>query len=274
MKDTQGRDITYLRISVTDRCNLRCLYCMPPEGIRLVDHSRILSFDRIADFTSRAVSMGIEKVRITGGEPLVRKGIVELVKMIASIKGVRELTMTTNGTLLEGFAVPLKAAGLDRINISMDTADPERYREITRGGDIKELINGIMAAKEAGLEPVKLNCVVNNSSMDTGNNAPGEKDALSVAEFASEHGLQVRYIPLMNLCRGEFGQVIGGEGGNCVKCNRLRLTATGILKPCLFSDIGFDINEMSAEDAILSALRYKPEKGGNNSTGAFYNIGG
>ncbi len=266
MKDTEGRNITYLRISVTDRCNLRCIYCMPSDGIRLVEHSQILSFDQIVEFTKVAVSMGIEKVRITGGEPLVRKGIELLVERIASVEGIKELTMTTNGTLLEGFAHRLKAAGLNRVNISMDTTDPHRYKEITRGGNISELIKGIYAAKDAGLEPVKLNCVINSS--------PQELDAAGVAEFAKNNNLQVRFIPLMDLCRGEFGQVIGGDGGNCARCNRLRLTATGLLKPCLFSDVAFDIKELGAVKAIDTALKHKPLRGGSNSTGAFYNIGG
>ncbi len=266
MKDNQGRDITYLRISVTDRCNLRCLYCMPTDGIKLVKHSQILSFDQIVEFTKVAVSMGIEKVRITGGEPLVRKGIELLVEKISSIEGVKELTITTNGILLESFAHTLKAAGLNRVNISMDTTDPLRYKEITRGGDITKLIKGIYAAKDAGLEPVKLNCVINSS--------PKEPDAVGVAEFAKKNNLQVRFIPLMDLCRGEFGQVIGGDGGNCARCNRLRLTATGLLKPCLFSDVAFDIKELGAIKAIEAAIKHKPSRGGSNSTGAFYNIGG
>ncbi|MDD4639658.1 MAG: radical SAM protein, partial [Bacteroidales bacterium] len=221
------------------------------------------------------------KVRITGGEPLERKGVVHLTEMLSAIKGIKELTMTTNGTLLAEFATSLKKAGLNRVNISMDTADPVRYREITRGGDIKALIKGILTARDAGLEPVKLNCVINSTHPQYDSDSeqintilPQERDAVSVAEFAQKHGLQVRFIPLMDLCRGEFGQVIGGDGGNCKICNRLRLTATGILKPCLFSDIGYDINELGAEKAICSALNHKPERGGNNTSGAFYNIGG
>ncbi len=174
--------------------------------------------------------------------------------------------MTTNGTLLESFAQRLKASGLNRVNISMDTTNPEKYKEITRGGNISDLIKGIYAAREAGLEPVKLNCVINS--------APQEHDAAGVAEFAKNNNLQVRFIPLMDLCRGEFGQVIGGDGGNCARCNRLRLTATGLLKPCLFSDVAFDIKKLGAEKAIEAALKHKPPRGAINSTGAFYNIGG
>ena len=147
MYDPLKRAITYLRISVTDRCNLRCTYCMPEEGIPLVDHSEILTFNEIEEFTRVAVSNGVNKVRITGGEPLVRKGITELVRRLASIEGITDLSMTTNGQLLSQFAEELAKAGLMRINISLDTADPDRYREITRGGDINKVFDGIEAAK-------------------------------------------------------------------------------------------------------------------------------
>lgn len=141
MIDCKGRVINYLRISVTDRCNLRCKYCMPAEGVTLVNHSKILSFDKIAEFAKEAVSMGIDKIRITGGEPLVRKGITELISMISSIEGVKDLSMTSNGILLSEFAHDLKKAGLMRVNISLDATDPVRYREITRGGDVRKCLS-------------------------------------------------------------------------------------------------------------------------------------
>ncbi len=137
MFDRFNRTINYLRISVTDRCNLRCRYCMPEEGIKLLRHEDILSFDEITGFTEVAVKHGVNKVRITGGEPLVRKGIVTLVKMIADIEGINDLSMTTNGVLLKDFAADLKTAGLHRVNISLDTTDPERFAYITRGGKCK-----------------------------------------------------------------------------------------------------------------------------------------
>ncbi|PKP42991.1 MAG: radical SAM protein [Bacteroidetes bacterium HGW-Bacteroidetes-10] len=264
--DTVGRKITYLRISVTDRCNLRCTYCMPEEGVPLLDHSKILSFDEITEFTRTAVSMGIVKVRLTGGEPLVRRGIIELVGRIASIEGISDLSMTTNGQLLSLFAKELRQAGLSRINISLDATDPVRYSEITRGGDVQKVFEGIRSALEAGLEPVKINCVVAHSRE--------EKDARDVAAFAAENGLQVRYIQTMDLHKGNFGIVDGGDGGDCPKCNRLRLTATGKVKPCLFSDLEYDLRTLGAKNALEMAVQNKPKRGGHNTTGEFFNIGG
>lgn len=239
---------------------------MPLEGVELIDHSMILTFKEIEDFTRVAVAKGINKVRITGGEPLVRKDVAILVSSLSGIEGITDFSMTTNGTLLSDFAVPLKNAGLQRVNISLDTMDPLKYSEITRGGDIGKVLDGISAAKSAGLTPIKLNCVVAVNSDE--NNAKG------VAEFARSEGMSVRFIPLMNLRSGKFGRVEGGDGGNCQDCNRLRLTATGMLKPCLFNDIEFNIRELGAEKAIELALRYKPTRGGLNTSGCFYNIGG
>ncbi|HFB61706.1 MAG TPA: radical SAM protein, partial [Bacteroidetes bacterium] len=160
MLDRYNRKINYLRISVTDRCNLRCTYCMPASGIKLIPHDEIISFEEIREIVRQGVRDGISKVRLTGGEPLVRKGIVELVHMIASIPGVKDLAMTTNGILLEQFARPLAEAGLTRVNISLDTLSEKRYAEITRGGDIHKVFRGIEAARAAGLSPIKINCVV------------------------------------------------------------------------------------------------------------------
>ncbi len=266
MKDSFGREINYLRISVTDRCNLRCSYCMPESGVKLLDHSEILTFSEIVEFTRAAVSMGINKVRITGGEPLVRRGIVTLVADIASIKGIKDLSMTTNGILLSQFAKELKEAGLMRVNVSLDTTDPERYRYLTRGGDIKKVFEGIEAAQKNGLNPLKINCVVDNNR--------DEPDALKVSQFASEKNLEVRFIHKMDLKKGEFGVVEGGDGGNCSKCNRLRLTPTGKLKPCLFSDLETDIKKVPPAEAIMMALKIKPDRGHENHKGDFFNIGG
>ncbi|HUS87182.1 MAG TPA: radical SAM protein [Bacteroidales bacterium] len=266
MYDKFNRRINYLRISVTDRCNLRCRYCMPEKGVKLVRHESILSYDEIVDFTKFAVSRGIEKVRITGGEPLVRKGIVDLVRMISSIDGIKDLSMTTNGTLLSKFAKHLARAGLQRINISLDTVDPEKFRWISRGGDLQEALDGIEAAIKAGLTPIKINCVVKESSR--------EPDAIAVTEYGVMKGLEVRYIRQMDLARGKFGIVEGGDGGNCSSCNRLRLTADGKVKPCLFSDIEFSVRELGPEIALIRALENKPVCGSYNNTGQFYNLGG
>ena len=266
MYDRFNRKINYLRISVTDRCNLRCVYCMPAQGIKLLRHKDILRFDEIAEVTRTAVDMGVDKVRITGGEPLVRKGIVELVKMLAEIPGINDLAMTTNGTLLHKFARPLAEAGLQRVNISLDTLDPEKYNQITRIGRLEDALRGIQAAKDAGLTPVKINCVVKDSSR--------EPDAQQVKKFAEEQGLQVRFIPQMNLETGEFGVVEGGEGGKCKRCDRLRLTSDGKIMPCLFSELGYDVRKLGAEKAINLALGNKPRSGTVNQVSHFSNIGG
>lgn len=266
MFDNYNRRINYLRISVTDRCNYRCVYCMPECGIELLKHSEILSFDEIVEITREAVKIGITKVRLTGGEPLVRKGIVDLVSMISKIEGINDLSMTTNGSLLTKFAKSLKEAGLHRVNISLDSVDPEKFRLITRFGDINDVFEGIRAAQEAGLSPIKINCVVKENS--------SEPDAVMVREFCREHGLQIRFIRQMYLTKGIFGQVEGGEGGKCISCNRLRLTSDGKIKPCLFSDLQYDVRALGIHSAIQLALKNKPFSGTQNHIDCFSNIGG
>ena len=266
MFDSYNRRINYLRISVTDRCNLRCTYCMPAEGIALMQHNDILTFEEIMEVVDAAIEAGVDKVRITGGEPLVRKGIVNLVKMIASRTAIRDLGMTTNGQLLEPFAPMLKEAGLHRINVSLDTLNPEKYKQITRGGEIEKVLNGIDASMKAGLSPVKINCVISKSS--------SEPDALEVAEYGKKLGLQVRFIRQMDLEKGEFYIVDGGSGGDCSTCNRLRLTANGMIKPCLFNDMEYSVRELGSRQALQHALGNKPSCGTINRHGEFYNIGG
>lgn len=266
MLDRFNRHINYLRVSVTDRCNLRCRYCMPEEGITLIRHEDVLTYDEITAFTRVAVAAGISKVRITGGEPLVRKGVTELVRMLSGIEGITDLSMTTNGILLADNAVALAEAGLMRVNVSLDTLDPEKYRYVTRGGELHSVIMGIEAAQKAGLRPVKINCVIKST--------PDEADAREVAEFCMREGLEVRFIRQMDLASGTFSVVHGGTGGHCAKCNRLRLTPEGMLRPCLFSDRGFSIRELGAEEALRLALEAKPERGTANHVNGFYNIGG
>jgi GTP 3',8-cyclase len=266
MFDRFNRHINYLRISVTDRCNLRCHYCMPEDGVYLLKHSDIITFEEISEVANHAVRMGVEKIRLTGGEPLVRKGIVRLVAMLSQIKGLKDLSMTTNGVLLTNFARDLASAGLQRVNVSLDTLDAEKFRMISRGGNLEDVIEGIVAAKAAGLNPVKVNCVVINGS--------NEPDAQQVAAYCREIDLEVRFIHQMNLHAGVFSVVEGATGGNCEICNRLRLTANGKIKPCLFSDLEFDVKKLGAEQAIIMALENKPPCGTVNQIGSFYNIGG
>ncbi len=266
MIDLFGRTINYLRVSVTDRCNLRCRYCMPSAGVRLLPRGTIVSFEEIVDVTRAAVEAGIRKVRLTGGEPLVRRGIADLVAALARIRGIEDLAMTTNGTLLADCAGELAAAGLQRVNISLDTVDPQRYRELTRGGEVAETIAGIDAAIAAGLFPVKLNCVVEDSSDDA--------DVESVRAFARDRGLEVRTIRLMEFETGRFSVVEGGTGGDCPKCDRLRLSSDGMIRPCLFSDIAFSVREFGPSEAIRRAVAAKPQAGGPCVHNWMHGIGG
>lgn len=239
---------------------------MPEEGIKLFSHRDMLSFNEIAGFTRIAVLNGVTKVRITGGEPLVRKGIITLVDMLSAIDGIEDLSMTTNGTLLKTFAPGLHNAGLKRVNISLDTLNHEKFRLITRTGNLNDVLEGIDAAKEAGFSPIKINCVIKESRE--------EEDALRVTDFCTKNGLEIRYIRQMDLIHGHFSVVDGGTGGDCFHCNRLRLTSNGKLKPCLFDNIELDIRELGFERAINEAVSLKPECGSKNESGAFYNIGG
>lgn len=266
MKDQFNRNINYLRISVTDRCNLRCVYCMPAEGVPPISHSEILSFDEIMEVVKRAVAHGVDKIRITGGEPLVRKNIVELIRQIGKLEGVKDLAMTTNGILLPRFAQELANAGLHRVNISLDTTNPERYREITRRGNVEDVFAGIEAAKKAGLTPIKINCVIKKTSFET--------DAQLVAKFCKENDLKVRYIREMDLENGLFWKVQGGKGGDCKTCNRLRLTSTGMVKPCLFSDLQYSVRALGAKKALKTALDNKPRTGTISKTNKFNDVGG
>ncbi|MGD0855959.1 MAG: GTP 3',8-cyclase MoaA [Dehalococcoidia bacterium] len=287
--DSFQRGISYLRISVTDRCNLRCVYCMPPEGIPLVSHDDILSFEEILLVVRAAVEMGIDKIRITGGEPLVRMGVTDLIQMISSVNGVKDISMTTNGTVLARYAEDLVNAGLNRINISLDTLKPDRFKQITRTGELSDTLKGIEAARKAGLNPVKINMVPMQGINDD--------EIVDFARMTLESGWHVRFIELMPLNRtAEFVpsnvlrkkiEALGmlepfhGIAGNgaaryfslpgaagtigfispvsepfCKECNRLRLSATGMLFPCLFSDNGVDIKTPVRNNADLEAIKH------------------
>jgi len=239
---------------------------MPAEGVKMLDHKDILSFEEIVEVIKTAVGLGITKVRITGGEPLVRKGVISLIEKIGAIKEIKDFGLTTNGILLPLFADDLAKAGLQRINISLDTLDPERFSAITRGGDIQQVFKGIEAAKKAGLTPIKINCVVRNTSE--------EPDAQAIREYCRENGLEARFIHEMSLADGRFTIVENGHGGDCINCNRLRVTANGMVHPCLFNDIAFNIRELGIAEALQQAAARKPEKGSMNAGGGFHHIGG
>jgi cyclic pyranopterin phosphate synthase len=214
--DSFGRSINYLRISVTDRCNLRCIYCMPPEGVPQISHSEILSYEEIRAVVQAAAELGINRVRLTGGEPLVRADFPELVKMLSRIEGIRELSLTTNGTVLKKYALELKQAGLSRVNVSLDTLKPDEFRYITRLGELKGVLEGIEAAKKASFDPVKINTVVMRGINDD--------EILDFARMTCEEGWHVRFIELM-----PFKGV-----AEFVPSNELRqhISLLGKLEPC------------------------------------------
>jgi cyclic pyranopterin phosphate synthase len=239
---------------------------MPQEGIELLKHSDILSFEEIVEVTKTAVELGITKIRLTGGEPLVRRGILNLVQSLGNIKGIEDFSMTTNGILLAQYAQTLANAGLKRVNISLDTIDSDRYRQLTRCGDINHVFAGIKAAQKAGLNPIKLNCVVGQFSK--------ESDARTIKEFGKSNGLEVRIIKEMFFETGCFSVVEGGNGGDCVRCNRIRLSSDGRIRPCLFSDISFSVRQLGIKQALQQAVARKPEAGGPCTHNLMHRIGG
>jgi len=299
MQDICGRQITYLRISVTDLCNLRCRYCIPEAGVVQKCHTEILSYEEILQVVRAAAALGVEKIRITGGEPLVRRGITELVRMIAGVPGIRDLSLTTNGLLLGDMAQDLKGAGLGRVNVSLDTLNPEKYAQITRGGDLRRVLAGLQAAREAGLAPIKINTVLIGGFNDD--------EIADFAQLTRQEALDVRFIELMPIgeastwTEGHFipSQTVldrlpqleaepeGGDGGParhwrlpgalgriglinpisshfCGTCNRIRLTADGRLKPCLHTDREIDLrpalgDPTALQDLIRLGVRQKPE---------------
>ena len=271
--DIYGRRHDYLRISVTDRCNLRCIYCMGPEGVKQIPHHQILAYEEILEVVKAGAALGISKIRLTGGEPLVRKGLLFLVREIAKVPGITDLAMTTNGILLPQFARPLKEAGLQRVNISLDSLRPEVYRRITRCGDLGQALAGIEAALEAGLKPVKINTVlmrgINHREVPAFLRLAQERELhlrfieympigaqglahhkyylpLSyVQEQAARMGLPLEPVePPQGAGPADTFKLPGGKGTVglihpisrhfCASCNRLRLTPEGYLKSCLY----------------------------------------
>lgn len=291
MIDRYGRRINYLRLSVTDRCNMRCSYCMPPGGVTKLAHGDMLSYEELFRVASESVALGIEKIRITGGEPLVRKGLVGFLWRLAGIAGLKELVLTTNGLLLGEMARSLRRAGVRRLNISLDSLRPETFAGITRGGDLRKVLAGIEAAEEAGFPPVKINMVVMRGVNDD--------EVLDFAALTLHKGYTVRFIEYMPTIREEGWRsrcVPGGEilerisrrysllplvgaemagparnfrisgapgsigiitpisGHFCGSCNRIRVTAAGFARGCLFSGAGLDLKQ-SLHSADQGELR-------------------
>lgn len=285
--DSFGRAIDYLRISVTDRCNLRCIYCMPPEGVPLIPHADLLSYEEICVVVQAAAELGVKRVRLTGGEPLVRSELPVLTRMLSQIEGIEELSLTTNGTLLKKFALGLKQAGLKRVNVSLDTLKADRFRDVTRLGELGDVLDGIEAAKDAGLSPVKVNMVVMRGVNDD--------EVLDFAKMTYKEGWHVRFIELMPFTEftefvpsSELRQRIGLLGGLeacrpvtgngparyfrlpgargtigfispmtepfCSTCNRIRLTSCGSVCPCLLSDDGIDLRQPLRSNASIREI--------------------
>lgn len=270
MLDRFNREIHYLRISVTDRCNLRCTYCMPEEGITLMRHQDIISYENILALVQAAAGLGIDKVRLTGGEPLVRKNISYLVRCIKSVPGVRELVITTNGVLLGRMAVELKDAGVDRLNISLDTIDPQVYKNITRVGDISNVLRGINAAIDAGFENTKINMVVIPGFNDT------DDEVREMKKFCKKKGLRLQRINHYSLTNlDSINAAYRAERPlSCSKCNRIRLTSAGKLKPCLFSDLEYKVDFENLEESLRKAILNKPRHGTGCTNKQNWQIGG
>ena len=281
MQDQFKRNIDYLRISVTDRCNLRCKYCMPSQGVEWMKHEAILTFEEILRIMKISTQLGFRRFRITGGEPLVRTEILNFLQEAAKLPGVEDLMITTNGMLLPEMAFDLKAAGVQRVNISLDTMDPERFHEITRGGDVSKVIKGIFRSLDVGLNPVKINVVVvrgfNTDElpsfltlakqyplhirfielMPIGISSEHRDEFVPIQEMKELLGLE-EYVPTQGIMGGgpaEYVQPKGYKGSIgfisamsrhfCNTCNRVRLTSDGKLRPCLHSK-----HEVSLREAL------------------------
>ena len=295
MIDSFGRDITYLRLSVTELCNLRCRYCMPEDGVCKKSHEQMLTQEEMLAAIRAAASLGVTKLRLTGGEPLVKPNIVSLCREAATTPGIRELCLTTNGTLLPKLARPLKEAGVNRLNISLDTLREDRYRFITRRGELSEALDGIEAARDAGFETLKINTVLIGGFNDD--------EIRALAELTREQPVDLRFIELMPMYdSGDFGpeafipyttvtdklpelEPLPGDGGVaklyrlpgaqgriglispvsahfCAACNRLRITADGKVKPCLHSSEELSIkglNEEEMTEVLRRAILRKPK---------------
>lgn len=280
--DALKRPLKDLRISVTDRCNFRCSYCMPLDEYQWIHKKEILTFEEISRLARLFVGLGVEKIRLTGGEPLVRQNLDELVARLSAIHGLKDLCLTTNGSLLREKVAALKAAGLKRINVSVDSLDPRKFKLITKRGDLSTVLEGIFAAKRHGLHPIKLNAVIEKGL--------NEDDILSLVEFSRQNGLAMRFIEYMDVgnsnnwtseklvCKkeiiekinfryplkevgraqgsapsvdyefvdgcGDIGVIASVTEPFCSSCTRVRLTADGKVVTCLFSDTGYDVKRL------------------------------
>ena len=268
--DSFGRTINYLRISVTDRCNQQCIYCSPKGVFTKLPREDVVSFEEIYDFTNRAVSSGITKVKLTGGEPLVRRDVIYLVELLASIQDINDFGMTTNGILLKKFSKQLKNAGLQRINISLDTLRADKYSLITKGGTINEVYEDIEAAQNAGLEPVKINCVV----------MPGinENEIDAMRKFCENAGLHLQFIHVMDLNQKTLSENlhrIFSRPPKCELCNKLRLASNGDIFPCLYSNLYTSIRKSNSYlEALIKAVAIKPFTSNKSNFQTMAEIGG
>jgi len=265
--DGYNREITYLRIAVTDRCDLRCTYCRGGEAPLSETPSPLLSRRDIRAVAEEAARLGFTKVRLTGGEPLLRPDVVEIVRDLSSVPGLREITMTTNGTRLESTAEALKRAGLTRLNISLDSLDPAVYRRIT-GGDIRAVLAGVEAAEKAGFRNTKINMVVMKDV-----NAHEIPD---MKRFCAARDLRLQLIAHFRLSDRKPPSPPPGfdRPPSCTTCNRIRLTADGVFKPCLFSDLAVPLDRNDIAGSLARAVRLKPERGTVSRHGAMLRIGG
>jgi GTP 3',8-cyclase len=238
MFDSYGRNLHYLRVSLTDACNLRCVYCMPEDMI-FRKQSSLMQDDELLTLVQAAASLGVNKIRLTGGEPTVRRGVVELVRSIKAVPGIRRLTMTTNAVRLGELAGPLAEAGLDQVNISIDSLDPAKFRQITRRGDLDDIWRGVAAAEAAGLAPIKINCVVTRGYNDA--------DVVDLARLTLDHPWDVRFIELM-----PFGSVAGFQHSQVVPSAETKARIEAALGPVLMVD-GYDGHSPARPFALAGA---------------------
>lgn len=302
MNDGTGRSITYLRLSVTDLCDLRCRYCMAEEGVEKHPHEALCSFEELQEFAAAAARLGVNKIRITGGEPLVRRDIPELCAMLRAVPGVAELCLTTNGIRLAQLARPLRKAGVDRLNISLDSLRPERYRAITRVDGLDAVLSGIRAAEDAGFENLKINCVllggVNDDEIEDfvrlTLNKPWQVRFIELMpmgvcaawpreRFLSAQAVLDRVPQLQAIGAGGVAKLyrLPGAAGTvgliepmscafCADCSRIRITADGKLKPCLHSDAELSLRGLTGaalEQAIRRGIAMKPQRHHLEETG-------